>query len=112
MENPIKIKEKKSFFQRMAEIAFMIYMVTLYIFVDRGESLIISQLAFIAYMGFTVLVILQRQRVHIGKDVLIIYLAFTWIFASYFWAVNQFYAWEKIKTMWKLFLMFFLIAVF
>ena len=108
MENPIKIKEKKGFFQRIAEIAFMIYVVTLYIFVDRGESVIISQISFIAFAGLTVIVILQRQRIHIGKGILLVYLTFTWIFATYFWAQNQYLAWVKIKTMWQLFLMFFL----
>jgi len=108
MENSIKIKEKKGFFQRMAEIAFMIYVITLYIFVDRDESVIISQISFIVFAGLTVLVILQRQRVHIGKAMLLVYLTFTWMFATYFWAENQYLAWVKIKTMWQLFLMFFL----
>ena len=108
MENSIKIKEKKGFFQQIAEIAFMIYLITLYIFVDRNESLIISQIAFIAFAGLTVLVMLQRQRVHIGKNVLMVYITFTWIFATYFWAQNQYLAWVKIKTMWQLFLLFFL----
>lgn len=108
MENSIKIKEKKGFFQQIAEIAFMIYLITLYIFVDRNESLIISQVAFIVFAGLTVLVMLQRQRVHIGKKVLMVYITFTWIFATYFWAQNQYLAWVKIKTMWQLFLLFFL----
>lgn len=108
MENSIKIKEEKGFFQRIAEIAFMLYVVTLYVFVGRLESIIISQVAFVVFAGLTVLVMLQRQRVHIGKNVLMVYITFTWIFATYFWAQNQYLAWVKIKTMWQLFLLFFL----
>ena len=39
---------------------------------------------------------------------MIVYLAFAWMFTTYFWAQNQYLAWVKIQTMWKLFLLFFL----
>ena len=108
MENITNTQQKKGFFQRMAELSFMIYMITLYIFVDRKDSLIISQIAFIAFTGLTTWVILQKQRIHFGKNIMIVYIAFAWMFATYFWAQNQTVAWIKIQTMWKLFLMFFL----
>ena len=108
MENITNTQQKKGFFQRMAELSFMIYMITLYIFVDRGDTLIISQIAFIVFAGLTTWVILQRQRIHFGKNVMIVYIAFAWMFATYFWAQNQLLAWIRIKTMWQLFLMFFL----
>lgn len=106
MENTLK---KKSFFQKMAEFFFAIYLITLYIFVDRGETVIISQIAFIIFAGLTALVILQKKRIHFGKNVMIVYLAFTWIFATYFWAQNEYVAYITIKTMWQLFLLFFLV---
>ena len=108
MNNITNTQPKKGFFQRLAELSFMIYMITLYIFVDRGDSLIISQIAFIVFTGLTTLVILQKQRIHFGKNVMLVYLAFAWMFATFFWAQNQTIAWIKIQTMWKLFLMFFL----
>lgn len=108
MENSINIQKKKGFFQRMAELFFMIYMITLYIFVDRGDTLIISQLAFIAFTGLTIIVILQKQRIHLGKNVMVVYFAFAWMFASYFWAKNEYVAWMSAKTIWKLFLLLFL----
>lgn len=107
MENTLK--KKKSFFQKMAEFFFAIYLITLYIFVDRSETVIISQIAFIIFAGLTVLVILQKQRIHFGKNVMTVYLAFTWIFATYFWAQNEYVAYITIKTMWQLFLLFFLV---
>lgn len=108
MDNTLNTQRKKGFFQKIAELSFMIYMITLYIFVDRLDTIIISQLAFIVFAGLTTLVILQKQRIHFGKSVMIVYLAFAWMFATYFWAQNQMVAWTKIKTMWQLFLLFFL----
>lgn len=106
MENTIK--KQKSFFQKVAEIFFSIYLITLYLFVDKGETILISQIAFIIFAGLTVLVILQRQRIHLGKNVMIVYLAFTWMFATYFWAKNEYVAYLMMKTMWQLFILFFL----
>lgn len=108
MDNTLNTQRKKGFFQKIAELSFMIYMITLYIFVDRLDTIIISQLSFIVFAGLTTLVILQKQRIHLGKSVMIVYLAFAWMFATYFWAQNQMVAWTKIKTMWQLFLLFFL----
>lgn len=106
MENTIK--KQKSFFQRIAEIFFTIYLITLYLFVDKGETIIISQVAFIIFAGLTALVILLRQRIHLGKNVMIVYLTFTWLFATYFWAYNEYLAYLKIRTIWQLFILFFL----
>lgn len=108
MDNTLTSQKEKGFFQRAAEFAFMLYMITLYIFVDRKDTVIISQVAFIVFTGLTGLVILQRQRIHIGKNIMIVYITFAWMFATYFWAQNQYVAWIKIKTMWQLFLLFFL----
>jgi len=109
MENAITTKKKKGFFQFMAELFFTIYLITLYVFVDKEETLVISKIAFIIFAGLTVVVILQRHRIHIGKDVMAVYFAFTWMFASIFWAANEYAAWTTIKTMWQIFILFFLV---
>lgn len=103
-----KVKNK-TFFQKMAEFFFVLYMVTLYIFVDRTETVRISQAVFLLFVGCTGIFILQRQRVHMGKGVMGVYIAFTWMFASVLWAQNEYFAWSRAKTMWQLFVLFFFV---
>ncbi len=108
MENTANLKKKKTLFEKMARLFFTIYMITLYIFVDRTETLIISKMAFIIYAGFCALVILQRKRLHIGKNMLVVYMTLTWMYATSFWAKHEYLASEKMNTMWQVFILFFL----
>ncbi len=108
MENTANLKKKKTLFDKMARLFFTIYMITLYIFVDRTETLIISKMAFIIYAGFCALVILQRKRIHIGKNMLVVYITLTWMYTTSFWAKHEYLASEKMNTMWQVFILFFL----
>ena len=106
MEN--SVKPKKLISQRIAEFFFTLYLITLYIFVDREETVIISKLVFILFAAFTTIAVLRSRSIHIGKNVMCVYLAFTWMFATVFWARNEHDATIMSKTMWQLFIQFFL----
>ncbi len=108
MENTTNLKKKIPLFQRLAELFFSVYLVTLYIFVDRGATLLISKVVFILFAGCTMFFLLQRKRLHIGKKMMLSYISFTWMYATTFWARNIYYASEKMGTMWLLFILFFL----
>ena len=109
MESQNLIKEKKTFFHTMAEFLFTVYFITLYVFVDKKETLMISKLVFLAFAGVTVLHLLQRRRFHLGKNVLLVYLCFSWMFAAVTWAANSYLASFKMRTMWQIFILFFLV---
>lgn len=104
-----KIKTKKTFFQRMAEILFIVYLSTIYFFNTQADNVYISHIVFVLFAGCSGVYFLQRKRMHIGKNVMTAYLAVAWMFASYFWAYSQYYAWINIKTMWMIFIMFFIV---
>lgn len=108
MENTTNLKKKKPFFLTMARFFFVIYLITLYTFVDKAETVGISRLVFVMYAGFSVLVLLQRKRFYLGKNMLIVYTAVTWMYATIFWATNSFYASFTMGTIWQVFLLFFL----
>ena len=107
MEN--SIKPQKLLSQRIAEFLFTIYLITLYIFVDREETVIISKAVFVVFAAFTVIAVLRSRSIHIGKNVMSVYIAFTWMFATIFWAQDEYDATVMMKTMWQLFIQFFLI---
>ena len=108
MENTANLKKKKPLFLRLARYLFTLYMITLYIFVDRVETVIISKMVFVLYAGFCALVILQRKRLHIGKNMLVAYMVITWMYATSFWAKHEYLASEKMGTMWQVFILFFI----
>lgn len=108
MENTTNLKKKKPLFEKMARLFFTLYMITLYIFVDKVETVGISRGAFLLYAGFTALTILQRKRLHIGRNMLVGYFAITWMYATTFWAYNEYWASYKMNTVWQVFLLFFL----
>ena len=101
MENTIKPQKRIS--QKIAEFMFTLYMITLYIFVDREETVMISKTVFVIFAVFTVIAVLRSKSIHIGKNVMAVYIAFTWMFATIFWAQNGHDATVMMKTMWQLF---------
>lgn len=107
MENTIK--PQKIISQRIAEFMFMLYVITLYIFVDREETVMISKTVFVIFAAFTVVAVLRSRSIHIGKNVMSVYIAFTWMFATVFWAQSAHDATVTMKTMWQLFIQFFLV---
>ncbi len=107
MENAIK--PQKIISQKIAEFFFMLYMITLYIFVDKTETVIISKVVFVIFAVFTTVAVLRSKSIHIGRNVMTVYIAFTWMFATVFWAQNVYNATYMIKTMWQLFIQFFLV---
>ncbi len=107
MENTIK--PQKIISQKIAEFFFMLYMITLYLFVDKAETVIISKLVFVLFAVFTVLAVLRGKNIHIGKNVMTVYVAFTWMFATVLWAQDKYNATYMVKTMWQLFVQFFLV---
>ena len=109
MESQSLIKEKKTFFHTMAELLFTVYLITLYVFVDRKETLMLSKLAFLAFAGVTVLHLLQRKRFHLGKNMMLVYVCFSWMFISTTWAMNSYVASNRTTTLWQVFLLFFLV---
>lgn len=106
MENALKPQKRIS--QKIAEFMFTLYMITLYIFVDREETVMISKTVFVIFAVFTVISVLRSKSIHIGKNVMTVYIAFTWMFATVFWAQNEHDASVMMKTMWQLFIQFFL----
>ena len=106
MENTLKPQKRIS--QKIAEFLFTLYMITLYIFVDREETVMISKVVFVIFAVFTVISVLRSKSIHIGKNVMTVYIAFTWMFATVFWAQNEHDASVMMKTMWQLFIQFFL----
>ena len=108
MENTTNLKKKRPLFENIARLLFALYMMTLYIFVDKVETLGISRLAFVLYAGFAGLTMLQRKRIHLGKNVMVAYITITWMYAATFWAYNTFWASYKMNTVWQVFLLFFL----
>lgn len=93
----------------MAEFFFVIYLISVYFFNSKSEYVAIARVLFLPFAGFTILYLLQRKRFHIGNSVILVYLSCTWILASFFWAHNQYLAWTNVKTMWQIFLLFFLV---
>ncbi len=108
MTNTKNSKNKKPLFQRLGEFFYIVYLITLYLFVDRDETLVISNIAFILFAGCTLFVLIQRKRIYIGKKILTAYIAFTWMYATTFWSINSYLANERMNTMWLLFILFFL----
>lgn len=104
-----QIKQKKTFFQKMAEILFVIYLSTIYFFNTQSETVYISHIAFILFAGFSGIYFLQRKRIFLGKNIMTAYIAIAWMFATYFWAYNEYVAWANIKTMWQIFILFFIV---
>ena len=108
MENTANLKKKKPLFEKLARLSFVLYMISLYVFVDKLDTVAISRGMFVLYAGFTALTLLQRKRINIGKNILVVYMTITWMYATTFWAYNRFYATEKMNTVWQVFLLFFL----
>ncbi len=108
MENTANLKKNRPLFEKLARLFFTVYMITLYTFVNKASTVGISRLVFILYAGFTMLFLLQRKRIHIGKNVLVAYITVTWMYATIFWAKNSFYASFTMGTIWQVFLLFFL----
>lgn len=106
MENTIK--PQKIISQKIAEVLFILYMITLYIFEDKEKTVMISKIVFVIFAIFTVIAVLRSRSIHIGKNVMVVYVAFTWMFATVFWARNEHDASIMMKTMWQLFILFFL----
>lgn len=102
-------RKNKSFLHKMAELSFALYMITLYLFVLSENTLVISQIAFILFAGCTGLYLLNRNRFHLGKPIVFAYLACGWMFATVLWAYSRYYAVGKVKTMWQIFILFFLV---
>lgn len=109
MNDDLKVVKKKNFSQIMAEFFFVIYLISVYFFNSNAEYVAIARIIFLPFAGFTMLYLLQRKRFYIGKNVMLVYLSCTWILASFFWAHNQYLAWINVKTMWQIFLLFFLV---
>lgn len=109
MNNELKDKKKKSLVLKMAEIFFVVYMITDYLFMKDKDALKYTYIAFILFAGFTGLYILERKRMYFGKAFMLAYLSCAWMLASVMWAENKYYAMIQVKTMWQLFVLFFLI---
>ncbi len=109
MNIEMRNRQKKTLVLRMAEFFFAVYMVTDYLFMSDKSALIYTYVAFILFAGFTMLHILERKRMYFGKSFMLAYLTCSWIFASFFWATNQRLALINIKTMWQIFLLFYLV---
>lgn len=105
-----EIKEKKMpFIFRMSKFLLAMYMVALYIFDARGETLGYSKLIFLAFAACTSLYILQRRKIYIGTSVMPAYLTCAWFQASVFWATSGLIAGIMARTMWQIFVLFFLV---
>lgn len=109
MDNGIKIGEKKILTQKLAEIFFVVYVIALYFFNGNAEYVVIARILFLPFAGFAGLFIFRKKRFYFGKNVMVAYLTCAWMLASFFWAQNQAMAWINIKTMWQIFLLFFLV---
>ena len=103
------VKPKKTFFQKMAEFLFVVYLSTVYMFDTQYDKVYISHIFFILFAGTAAVYFLQRKRFYLGKNVLLMYFFCTWIFASVFWAANEYIANMMIKTMWQIFILFFIV---
>lgn len=103
------VKPKKTFFQKMAEISLVLYIVSLYLFSSRTETVMYSRIMFFPFAAFTTVYLLQRQRFYIGKNIMIAYFCCSWMFATVFWASNEYIAWSMVKTMWQIFILFFMV---
>ena len=88
---------------------FYIYIISLYLFVVKKDTLILSQLSFIAFAGVTAFYLLARGNFHIGKPMAFAYLSCGWMFATVLWAYSRYYAIVRVKTMWQIFILFFLV---
>lgn len=109
MENNFNAVKRESFFEKTAKLLFTIYLITLYTVVDRRETFLISHAAFFLFAGVAILHLLQVKRFHLGKNVMLVYICFSWMFASITWAENSYLAYVKMRTMWQIFILFFLV---
>ena len=109
MNSELKDEKKKSLVLKMAEFFFIVYMITVYMFMNDTDALIYTYISFILFAGFTALYILERKRMYFGKAFMLAYLSCSWMFASILWAESRYYATVKVKTMWQLFILFFLV---
>lgn len=100
---------KRPFLCRASRFFFAIYVITLYVFVIKKETLVYSQLAFLAFAGCTALYVLLRGKLYFGRPVLWGYLTCAWMFASIIWASSRYIATDRAWTMWQLFALFFLV---
>lgn len=103
------MEPRQPFLLRLSNLLFYIYIITLYLFVLNTKTIVISQLAFVAFAGVTAFYLLAKGQFHLGKSVAFAYLTCGWIFATVLWAYSRHLAGIKIKTLWQIFILFFLV---
>jgi O-antigen ligase len=92
----------------IAKALFVLYVITLFVMVDNPTLNAISEIVFVLYAFFTILYVIQRNRLSLGNCVLLVGSFLLICVLSIFWASDKTVALSKSFTIFKLFVLFLL----
>src|SRR5690625_1610817 len=105
IENNESIKDKGI---RSIEFLFVLYIISLYLFVDNAQYTIISDILFISFAAFSIFEIIKKGYVYIHVYFWLGLLFLCYCALSIFWAIEPNIAFSKVKTVMQLFVLFIL----
>lgn len=89
-----------------AEISFIFYIVSLYIFGLNEQYLFLSELIFIAFAAFSIFKLIKEGKFYFQIYFWLAYLFIIYHIITYFWAKNPNITFVKLKTLLQLFVLF------
>lgn len=78
----------KTLIEQLCVPALILYIISLYIFVDNLNLIIISRVIFLTFAGATALVIISRKKIYVEKAMIYLYGFFVFCLASHYWALS------------------------
>lgn len=74
---------------QLSILALVMYIISLYIFVDNPQLINISRILFLIFAVFTSIRIAYRKKIYVEKPLLYVCGFYMFCLASYFWGINQ-----------------------
>lgn len=103
------ISGKKDILEELSLYTFAIYIVTLYLFVRRAETLFLSEIAFILFAGCAMLFLIKNKQIYIHPYFWFLGAFFLYSLISYLWSVNPNDTFSKSITIFQIFILCILI---
>ncbi|EHQ89374.1 O-antigen ligase family protein [Desulfosporosinus youngiae] len=96
--------------EKLCVPALILYITSLFIFVDNPQFVNVSRVLFLFFAGVTTLVIISRQEVYVEKAMIYLYCFFVFCLASCFWALSYDDAVRKVVLLVQMLILLFLIC--
>lgn len=91
--------------EKLSIISFQLYFVTLFIFVDSVKYNFLSEIAFVIFAGFTIILILSDGKLYAHDYIKYLSLFIIYSGITTLWAINPSYVVIRLKTLLQIFIM-------